>query len=188
VPLNASTKLNFTITNPNAATDLAGVAFTDALPSGLEVSTPNGLTGSCGGGIITAAPGSTVISLSGATLTAGTTCIFSVNVTGLVAGTQSNSVTVNSTNGSTGNTSMATVTVVAPPTLTKAFIATPVTFTEKAHDAPAARVAPDRLMLFDPGMAVIVPPPHEPIRPLGVDTISPDGKVSVNASPVNAIA
>jgi len=65
-------------------------------------------------------------------------------------------------------------------------IAVPVTFTEKVHEAPGARLAPDRLMLFEPAIAVIVPP-HEPVRPLGVDTISPDGSVSVNVSPVSAI-
>jgi hypothetical protein len=67
-------------------------------------------------------------------------------------------------------------------------MATPVTFTEKVHEAPAASVPPDRLMLFDPAVAVIVPAPHEPFRPFGVDTISPDGSVSVNASPVRGPA
>jgi hypothetical protein len=66
-------------------------------------------------------------------------------------------------------------------------MATPVTFTENVHEAPAASIAPDRLMLFDPATAVIVPPPQEPVTPLGVDTISPDGSISVNASPVSAI-
>ena len=66
-------------------------------------------------------------------------------------------------------------------------IAIPVTFTENVQEAPAASVAPDRLMLFDPAVAVIVPP-HEPVKPLGVDTISPDGSISVNASPVSGAA
>ena len=65
-------------------------------------------------------------------------------------------------------------------------IARPVTLTENVHDAPAARVPPDRLMLFDPAVAVIVPP-HEPVRPFGVDTISPDGDVSVTERPVNVV-
>ena len=65
-------------------------------------------------------------------------------------------------------------------------IAVPVTFTENVQEAPAASVAPDRLMLFDPSVAVIIPP-HEPVRPLGVDTIRPDGSVSVKARPVSAM-
>ena len=63
----------------------------------------------------------------------------------------------------------------------------PVTVTENVQEAPAASVAPDRLMLFDPAVAVIVPASHEPVRPLGVDTISPDGSASVNASPVSVV-
>jgi len=62
--------------------------------------------------------------------------------------------------------------------------AVPVTFSEKVQEAPAASVAPDRLMLLEPGTAVIVPPPQEPVKPLGVDTARPDGNVSVNAMPV----
>jgi hypothetical protein len=124
VPLNGSTTLSFTITNPNAAGSLTGVGFTDTLPAGLVVSTPNGLTGTCGGGTITATAGSGTVSLSGATLPGLGSCTFSVNVIGTTAGVQNNSVTVTSTNGGTGNTSTAVLTVVAPPTIIKKFGAT----------------------------------------------------------------
>ena len=46
----------------------------------------------------------------------------------------------------------------------------PVTFTAKVHDAPAARVAPERLTLFEPAAAVIAPPPQLPVKLLGVPT------------------
>jgi len=39
IPLNGSTSLTFTIQNNNIATPLTGVAFSDALPTGLMVST-----------------------------------------------------------------------------------------------------------------------------------------------------
>ncbi len=103
--------LTFSITNPNSHGSLTGVAFTDTLPSGLVVATPNGLTGGCGSGTITATAGSGTIGLSGATLTAGSSCTFSVDVTGSTAGLKTNSVTVTSTNGCTGNTATADVIV-----------------------------------------------------------------------------
>ena len=61
--------------------------------------------------------------------------------------------------------------------------AMPVTLTENVQDALVARVAPVKLMLFDPAVAMIVPPPQLPLRPFGVDTTSPPGSVSVKATP-----
>src|SRR5579864_4358301 len=122
IPLNGSTSLSFTITNPNTSTALTGVGFSDTLPAGLVISTPSGLTGTCGGGTITATAGTNVISLSGGTIAASSSCTFSVNVTGTAAGTQNNTTgNVTSTEGGTGGTASASVTVVAPPSIAKAF-------------------------------------------------------------------
>ena len=123
IPLNGSTSLSFTITNPDPIASLTGVAFTDTLPAGLVIATPNGLTGSCGGGTITATDGSGSASLAGATLAAFASCTFSVNVTGITAGTKNNSTTVTSNEGGTGNTATASVTVNVPnpPTIGKSF-------------------------------------------------------------------
>jgi hypothetical protein len=66
--------------------------------------------------------------------------------------------------------------------------ATPVTFTEKVHDALAARAAPLRATLPEPAAAVIVPPPHVPLSPFGVATTSPDGRVSVKPTDVSELA
>ena len=122
IPLNGQTSLSFTIQNSNTST-LTGIGFTDALPAGLIVSTPsNGLTGSCGSGTITATAGSSAISLSGATLAASAMCTFSVNVTGTAAGTQNNTTSsVTSNEGGSGNTASASIAVVAPPSIAKAF-------------------------------------------------------------------
>ena len=125
IPLNGSTSLSFTITNPNVGSGLTGVGFTDALPAGLVVSTPNGLSGSCGGGTITASAGSGAVSLTGATLAGSASCTFRVNVTGTTAGPKNNTTSaVTSNEGGPGNTASASVTVVgavAPPTIAKSF-------------------------------------------------------------------
>ena len=63
---------------------------------------------------------------------------------------------------------------------------TPVTFTTKVQDALAGRVAPVRLMLLDPAVAVMVPPPQLPVSPFGVETTNPAGSVSVNPTTVRA--
>src|SRR3954453_10532213 len=47
IPVGGSTNLGFVIANPNGATFLTGIGFTDSLPAGLVVSTPNGLSSSC---------------------------------------------------------------------------------------------------------------------------------------------
>jgi hypothetical protein len=121
MPLNGSTSLSFTINNPNAATSLTGVGFTDTLPAGLVVSTPNGLTGSCGGGTITATAGSSSVSLTGTTLAGSASCTFGVNVTGNTLGTMNNTTSaVDSVEGGPGSAASAIVTVgavgPAPPT------------------------------------------------------------------------
>jgi FG-GAP-like repeat len=114
------TTLTFTITNPNVVTELTGVAFTDTLPSGLVVFTPNNLTTSCGG-TATAVAGSSTISLTGGAIPQLSNCSISLYVESTTAGEKVNSVTVTSTNGGTGNTATATITIVAPPAIAKQF-------------------------------------------------------------------
>ena len=74
----------------------------------------------------------------------------------------------------------APVMLVLPPGLV------PVTLIENVQDALAASVAPVRLTLVPPTAAEMVPP-HEPVRPLGVATMSPAGNASVKATPVSAV-
>ena len=62
--------------------------------------------------------------------------------------------------------------------------AMPVTFTEKVQLALAAKVAPDRLITFVFCVALIVPPPQEPVRPLGVEITRPAGNVSLKPIPL----
>jgi uncharacterized repeat protein (TIGR01451 family) len=118
IPLSGTTTLSFTITNPNASTGLTGVNFTDTLPAGLVAS--GTATGNCGGGTVTINSGSA--SLSGGSIAGGGSCTISgITITGTTVGIKNNSVTVGSANGGSGNTSSATLIVLAPPTFTKAF-------------------------------------------------------------------
>jgi hypothetical protein len=64
----------------------------------------------------------------------------------------------------------------------------PFTSTEKLQETLAASVASDRLTEDEPAVAVIVPPPHTPVRLLGVETTKPEGSVSVKPIPVSGIA
>ncbi len=113
IPLGGSTSLTFTITNPNAFS-LSGVSFSDTLPVGLVVATPNGLTGSCGPGTITASAGSNSISLTDGTLAASGSCTFSVNVTGISAGVQTNTTgAILSNESDPGGTASAAINVAA---------------------------------------------------------------------------
>ncbi len=114
IVVNGTTTLTFLLTNPNAATVLTGVGFTDTLPAGLVVATPNGLTGACGGGTITAAAGAAALSLAGATLDAGAPCQFAIDVLGAATGVQVNTTgAVTSANGGVGSAATASITVLA---------------------------------------------------------------------------
>jgi hypothetical protein len=67
----------------------------------------------------------------------------------------------------------------------------PVMFTENVHallGLLAVRVAPDRLTVPDPAVAVIVPPAQDAaLNPFGVATTSPPDRMSVNVTPVRAV-
>src|SRR6185312_5638248 len=119
IALNATTSLTFTITNPAANVDaLTGVAFTDTLPTGLTVANASATV--CGGTLTTTSP--TGIALTGATIAVNSQCQFSVTVTGAASGQYTNTTgAVTSTNGGTGNTATANLTVASPPSITKAF-------------------------------------------------------------------
>jgi len=117
IPLNGTTALEFIVMNPNSSVAFTGMAFTDTLPAGLVVATPNALFDSCDG-TATATAGSSTISLSAGTLPTNSTCIFVVNVTGTTAGVKNNtSGNVSSTEGGTGGTASASITVVALPVI-----------------------------------------------------------------------
>ena len=65
--------------------------------------------------------------------------------------------------------------------------AVPVTSTEKVQEVLWARVAPERLMTLVAWVAVMVPPPQVPVRPLGVEITRPAGSVSLKPIPFSVV-
>ena len=121
IPLNGSTTLTFTLSNPDPTNTFNNIGFIDLLPTGLVVASPNGLTSTCGNGTITATAGSGNIILTGATRSPDASCTFSVNVTGTTANVKNNTVSATSAEGGAGTPANASLAVVAPPVIAKQF-------------------------------------------------------------------
>lgn len=116
ITLGGTATVQFKVENPNAATTLTNVSFTDTLPSGLVVANPNNLSNLCGGSGTAASDGAT-ISLSGVTLAGGGSCTLSVGVRATATGTPTNSTQVTGVDGGTtltGNTANAMLGVTCP--------------------------------------------------------------------------
>ena len=112
--------LTFSVTNNNNVA-LTGLAFADTYPSNLTNTVVPVVTNTCGG-LVTAASSGGSVSLSGGTLAANSTCAVSVTVTASIRATYNNvSGAVSSTNGGTGNTASASLTVAGNPLFGKAF-------------------------------------------------------------------
>lgn len=74
------------------------------------------------GGTATEVAGSTSISLTGGTIATSASCTVIANITGTASGQYTNTTgAVSSTNGGTGNTASANLTVATPPSIAKAF-------------------------------------------------------------------
>lgn len=116
IPLGGNTTLTFTITNLNAVS-ISGVSFIDSMPAGLTVT---GATSDTCGGALGLSP--TAIFFSGGAIPAAGSCTISITVSGTSAGVQNNvSGNVAASIVGTGNTASATLLVVSPPMITKAF-------------------------------------------------------------------
>ena len=113
--------LTITLTNPNAF-DVSGVTFTDNYPSNLRnTGTPNVAT-NCAAGSLAAAANGTSLGFSSGTVTGNSSCTVTVNVTSATGGVyNNNSGNVSTTNAGTTSGVVGTLTVMAPPTVGKAF-------------------------------------------------------------------
>jgi uncharacterized repeat protein (TIGR01451 family) len=127
IPLNGTATLTITLTNPTNVA-MSGAAFTDTLPAGLTASGPAG--GTCVG--TKTAAGSTVSLSSGTIPAAPTTCTVTATVTGVTIGLKTNTISAGGLTvttpapASNSTPTSATVTVLAPPTITKSFLSSPI--------------------------------------------------------------
>jgi large repetitive protein len=124
-------RLTFTINNPNVSTALNGVALNDPLPQIpgplLVALVPNVTTLGCGSPTISANPSSATVGISGGTIAAAGSCVIALDVVSNAAGAYTNiSGSVSSSNGGTGNTATANLTVLFPPVVSKSFSVNPV--------------------------------------------------------------
>jgi len=121
IAIGGSTVLTITLTNPNATTALSAIAFTDSYPVGI---TNISVVGGTCAGTKTAVIGSSSVALSGGSLAAAASCTVTVTVTSNIAGDYSNIIPnggVSSSAGNSGTPAIATLSVLAPPTVTKVF-------------------------------------------------------------------
>jgi uncharacterized repeat protein (TIGR01451 family) len=125
IPLNGSATLAITLTNPTA-TAMTGAAFTDTLPAGLTASVPGG---TCAG---TKTASGLTVSLTGGTIPANGSCTVTATVTGTTIGDKINTIPVGGLTvtgpaaASNGTATTDDIVVLAPPTVTKSFLTSPI--------------------------------------------------------------
>ena len=124
VGVNQTSTLHITITNPNTALALDGVAFSDAYPSGLMNAMVPNVTNSCGGAVTGGGPTGTSIGLTAGSIAAGGSCTITVDVSSAAPGSYANTtgnVTSTTPGVGTGNTASSTLTVAPKPSVAKSF-------------------------------------------------------------------
>jgi len=127
VAVNAISTLTFTLTNTNLA-PLTGAAFSDSLPTGIQVAATPAANSTCGGTWAPAAA-ATSLTFSGGTIPANGSCTVSVNVQATTAGPHGNvSGTLSTTETGTNANSIGTanLTAVLPPSIAKQFDPSPI--------------------------------------------------------------
>ncbi|MBT0653264.1 beta strand repeat-containing protein [Geomobilimonas luticola] len=177
VAVNGTSVMTLTITNPNTANSLNGIAVSDTLPAapaGLGFAVPSGAATTCSGAVLTVS--GTTIGITGGTLAAGQTCTVTANVTSASANTTYTNTTgtVSSTNGGTGSSASATITFSTKPTISKSFsvptiprngtAAMTFTITNNGNGALTGLTFDD---LFPAGMVTASPPAVTPAAPCG---------------------
>jgi uncharacterized repeat protein (TIGR01451 family) len=125
VALNGTATLTITLSNPTG-TAMTGAAFTDTLPPGL--------TSSVAGGTCVGTKGASgpTVTLAAGTIPANGSCTVTATITGTTIGLKTNTIGVGGLSvtapaaATNGTATDASLTVLAPPTVTKAFLTSPI--------------------------------------------------------------
>ena len=131
IVFGATSTLSLQVVNTSTANNLTGVSFSDTFPSGLQVAALPGLSNTCGGAVTGATAGSTSVSLSGGSVALSSSCVIMLAVTTTTAGSYVNAtsgITSNQTGGPGPVSNSATLQVLAPPLVSKAFSPSTIAF------------------------------------------------------------
>jgi mucin-19 len=133
IAVNGSSVLTVVVSNPSPI-PLTSAGFADSYPAGLVNAAAPAASTSCAGGTVTAAAGGTSFTLSGATIPAGGSCQVQVTVSSPVSGPFTNSIASGALTDAENitNVSAASATLLARPTLAKAF--SPVAVPQNTND------------------------------------------------------
>ena len=130
ISVGGNATLVFNINDPNGATALTNIAFSDTLTNGLTVlgTTPSN---TCGGSLLGTGASSTSISVSGVSLAASGSCQIGIQVTSSTLGTANNQTGVVTSSAGTGtNSNTASLAVggsgTLPPTINISFNPSPI--------------------------------------------------------------
>ena len=128
IPVNGTTTLIFTLTNPNPAAALTGVGFSDALPAGLTVANPSQARTTCQDPRFrpNPAPGSSTITVGRGSLNPAEICTATVTVQATNMGIVTNTTSAVTSDQGSGNAASASLTLVGPPVVSKSFGASPI--------------------------------------------------------------
>lgn len=126
IKVNDTSTLTIILSNANAVA-ISGAAFSDVYPYGLvNAALPNAAT-SCAGGTVSADAGGDRLTFAGGSIPAFGSCTITVDVTSATAGSFFNTTgPVDTATAGSGPAASATLTVVAPPTITKTFVTNPI--------------------------------------------------------------
>ena len=128
VQANGTSQLTLTITNASSIA-LTGVSFTDAYPAGLINATPLAVGGTCSGVTTSATAGGNSFNVTAGTVPASASCTITIAVTSATAATYNNTTSGVATiqTGAAGSPSnTATLSVISPATIAKAFSPSPI--------------------------------------------------------------